>query len=54
MGLCEKHDLMLVDIFMPDMDGLEALRIIHHSQPELPIVIMSGNRFRMSSVPTPD
>lgn len=54
MVLSEKPDLMLVDIFMPGMDGLEALRIVQRSQPALPIVVMSGNRFRSSDVQTPD
>jgi CheY-like chemotaxis protein len=39
---------------MPDMDGMEAIRIIHRSQPALPIVVMSGNQFRTSNVTSPD
>ncbi|PCJ61633.1 MAG: hypothetical protein COA65_01405 [Rhodospirillaceae bacterium] len=35
-------DLVLMDVKMPDMDGIEAARRIHRDAPDVPIVIMSG------------
>jgi len=35
-------DLLFLDIFMPGMDGLEAMRLIHQQQPLLPIIVISG------------
>ncbi len=39
----ELVDLVLLDIKMPGMDGMEALSRLHASQPDLPIVIISGH-----------
>jgi CheY-like chemotaxis protein len=41
----EDFDLLIVDIFMPGMDGLETIRQVHRHKPKLPIVVMSGLSF---------
>ncbi len=35
-------DLVITDIFMPDMDGFEMLRLLRRAQPNLPVVTLSG------------
>jgi CheY-like chemotaxis protein len=35
-------DLLLLDIFMPGMDGLEMMRLVHQQQPLVPIIVISG------------
>ncbi len=37
-----KPDLIIMDIVMPEMDGLAALRVIQAKQPELRIVMLSS------------
>jgi CheY-like chemotaxis protein len=48
------YDLIIVDIFMPGMDGLEAIRMIKQHAPLVPVIAISGFLFRDSSVPAPD
>jgi len=47
-------DAVLVDIFMPNMNGIETIRILRQSAPKVPIIAMSGYVFRECSGPTPD
>src|SRR5690348_17661509 len=47
-------DLAIVDIFMPDMAGLETVKAFHQCAPRLPIIVISGYAFREASEPAPD
>ncbi len=38
----EKPDLVLCDLRMPDVDGLEVLQYIKDNSPDLPIIVVSG------------
>ena len=35
-------DLLVVDLFMPGMDGLEMLREVRKHKADLPVIVMSG------------
>jgi len=36
-------DLLFLDIFMPGMDGIETMRLVHQQRPRVPIIVISGN-----------
>ena len=36
-------DLVLMDLSMPDLDGIETMRRIHRMRPELPVVILTAH-----------
>jgi DNA-binding response OmpR family regulator len=38
----QSFDLVYLDIRMPDMNGMEVLKIIHASHPELPVVLFTA------------
>ena len=47
MELADKgqYDIILMDIKMPIMDGLEATKAIKEKHPDLPIVALTANAF---------
>lgn len=47
-------DAIVVDIFMPDMDGLETIRAFRERSPEIAIVAMSGTKFYEGTAGAPD
>jgi DNA-binding NtrC family response regulator len=50
----QTFNLLIVDIFMPGMDGFETMRLVHRSWPEMPIIVISGQQFRPVSEGGPD
>ncbi len=40
---CVEFDVLLTDLRMPRLDGVELIRRLRASRPDLPVVIMSGN-----------
>src|ERR1700722_3994051 len=47
-------DLMIVDIFMPNMRSFESIRIFHERAPSVPLIAMSGYAFANRDSPAPD
>jgi CheY-like chemotaxis protein len=47
-------DAVIVDIFMPGMDGFQTIRILRQSAPKIAIIAISGYSFREASWPVPD
>jgi len=47
-------DLLIVDIFMPGMDGFETMRLVHQSRPDMPVIVISGQHFSFASDRPPD
>lgn len=44
VGLLDQHpfDLIYLDIRMPDMSGLDALKLIHENYPDLPVILFTA------------
>ncbi len=41
--LNQKFDLALVDVFLPAMNGISLVRLIHKEYPRLPCLMVSGH-----------
>jgi two-component system response regulator (stage 0 sporulation protein F) len=50
---CE-FDLLIVDIFMPGMDGLETMKQVHEYRPNVPIIVISGHSYSARYATSPD
>lgn len=50
----ERFDLVICDIFMPGMDGIETINAFHQSNPQMPVIAISGFMFRDGQSPAPD
>ena len=52
LQLSEEHEvnLALIDMFMPDMEGLEIIALLHLTRPDCKIIAMSGGSWSDSSV----
>jgi CheY-like chemotaxis protein len=50
----EDFDLLFLDIFMPGMDGLETMRLIHQRKPLIPIIVISGHPIASDADAGPD
>ncbi|MGZ4269048.1 MAG: response regulator transcription factor [Solirubrobacteraceae bacterium] len=42
LGLAHPFDLVILDLMLPTLDGLEVVRQIHEHRPDLPILILSA------------
>ncbi|MBI5209810.1 MAG: response regulator [Elusimicrobia bacterium] len=39
----ERPDIVIMDLHMPNLDGLEALRMIHDTRPAMRVIVMTGD-----------
>ena len=42
-ALSEAYDLLILDVMMPEIDGLEALQNIKEKHPEIRVIMITGN-----------
>ena len=45
----EKIDLVLLDLIMPEMEGIETIQQMGHQFSEVPVITMSGDTARMET-----
>ncbi|MFO7729121.1 MAG: response regulator [Desulfonatronovibrio sp.] len=39
----QKFDLVLMDVSMPEIDGIQALEMIKKDNPDLPVILLTGH-----------
>jgi len=47
-------DLLVVDVFMPNMRGFESIRVFHERAPRIPLIAISGGAFGDPQATGPD
>lgn len=47
-------DLLVVDVFMPNMRGFESIRVFHERAPRIPLIAISGGAFGDPETTNPD
>lgn len=52
-GCLAEIDCLISDIDMPDMDGLELLRLVHAARPGLPTILITGHADRLKGGQAP-
>ena len=56
-GIEQQHarpvDLIITDLFMPNMEGFETMKQLHHEFPDLPVIVMSGEDLEMLHMASP-
>ena len=50
----DEFDVVIVDIFMPGLDGIETIKLLRAVRPDLSIIAISGFLFRDARTPAPD
>lgn len=50
----QEFDVLIVDVFMPEMDGFEFIRSVRQQKPNLPIIAISGASFGSHATAAPD
>jgi DNA-binding NarL/FixJ family response regulator len=38
-----RPDVVLMDLSMPDLSGIEAMKVIHETRPDVPVVILTAH-----------
>lgn len=53
LEILKRHefDLLIIDIFMPGMDGFETIRAVRQNKPNMPFIVMSGAHNRPGPIP---
>jgi len=48
----QEVDLALVDLFLPDMDGVDVIELLHRTRPACKIIAMSGGSWSGTALDT--